>query len=360
MIKGMGIKIAICGDIHISQYSSIVRSRGQKYSTRLENCIQTLNWFEKVSKENGCELEIFLGDTFDAANLDSETVTAIQDIEWNDTKKIFLCGNHEMGNNDLSYNSANVLSQIGTVITKPTMDSYYGCELFYIPYILESNRKPLREYIDTVSHDYWSDMWTTDEYKHLIIFSHNDIAGVEYGNITTKTGFALDEINENCDLFINGHIHNQCQPSAKVLNLGVITGLNFGENAEKYSHTMGILDTYTLQIELINNPYAFNFYKFEINNEQDIEDMMKKCKDNSVLSIKVKEEYAEKLKEEIEKNKKITDYRLVIIQNKKRKKKQDTDNDENIYKDHIEQFSECCIKLFGDNEILYYELNRLK
>lgn len=354
------MKIAICGDVHIAPYSSIIRSRGTKYSTRLENCIESINWFENVSEENKCELEVFLGDTFNDENLDSETLTAIQDIKWNKTKKIFLCGNHEMGNNDLSYNSANVLNKIGKIISTPSMNSGYGCELIFLPYILETNRKPLREYIDTIRNEYWSNMWTTDECKNLIIFSHNDISGVTYGNSVTKTGFKIDEINNSCDLYINGHIHNQSQLSEKILNIGIITGQNFGENAEKYSHSMGILDTDTLQIDLINNPYAFNFYKFEVNTEQDIENIIDKCKDNSLLSIKVKEELKGKLEEKIKQNKKIIDYRLVIIQNRKRKNKNTQEEIEDISKDHIEQFSECCIKMFGDNKILAEELNKLR
>lgn len=37
------MKILIFSDNHWSQYSSIVRSRGTKYSTRLEKSIETMN-----------------------------------------------------------------------------------------------------------------------------------------------------------------------------------------------------------------------------------------------------------------------------------------------------------------------------
>ena len=65
------MKIAICGDIHISKTSSIIRTRGEKYSTRIENCIKSIEWFEQVAKEKGCEREVFLGDTFDKPQLSS-------------------------------------------------------------------------------------------------------------------------------------------------------------------------------------------------------------------------------------------------------------------------------------------------
>ena len=57
-----------------------------------------------------------------------------------------------------------------------------------------------------------------------------------------------------------------------------MTGQNFSEDGFKYSHCVGILDTNTLDIELINNPYALNFYKIEINDEdiaKQYEDMAK-------------------------------------------------------------------------------------
>ena len=40
------MKIGVIGDVHWSSYSSIVRSTGDVYSTRLENLIQSINWSE--------------------------------------------------------------------------------------------------------------------------------------------------------------------------------------------------------------------------------------------------------------------------------------------------------------------------
>jgi len=74
-------KVAICGDVHWSIYSSIVRKRGRKYSQRLENLIKSVNWFEKLAKDQGCNSEIFLGDTFDRPDLSAEEMTALQDIK---------------------------------------------------------------------------------------------------------------------------------------------------------------------------------------------------------------------------------------------------------------------------------------
>ena len=44
------MKYLIFSDCHWSTYTSILRSRGKKYSTRLEYLIESLNWVNKVAK----------------------------------------------------------------------------------------------------------------------------------------------------------------------------------------------------------------------------------------------------------------------------------------------------------------------
>ena len=71
------MKILIVGDVHWSTYSSIVRSRGKKYSTRLENLINSVNWAERIADEENCDRIIYLGDFFDKADLTAEEITAL-------------------------------------------------------------------------------------------------------------------------------------------------------------------------------------------------------------------------------------------------------------------------------------------
>ena len=59
------MKIVVCGDIHYSKTSSIVRGRGIKYSDRIENCLKSINWFERLALENRCDIVVYLGDFFD-------------------------------------------------------------------------------------------------------------------------------------------------------------------------------------------------------------------------------------------------------------------------------------------------------
>ena len=69
------MKLGLYTDVHFSKYSSIIQSRGDKYTTRLENCIDSINWVEEVLKD--CDKIVCLGDFFDKAFVDAEV------IEWN-------------------------------------------------------------------------------------------------------------------------------------------------------------------------------------------------------------------------------------------------------------------------------------
>ena len=76
------MKVLIIGDIHFSQYSSIIRKRGEFYSERLENLLWSINWVEKQAEENKVDKIIYLGDFFDRSDLNAEELTAFRDIRW--------------------------------------------------------------------------------------------------------------------------------------------------------------------------------------------------------------------------------------------------------------------------------------
>lgn len=75
------MKVAICGDVHWSTSSSIIRQRGTNYSERLENLIKSVNWFEDLSKEENCDMNIYLGDFFDRPDLNSQEISALSEIK---------------------------------------------------------------------------------------------------------------------------------------------------------------------------------------------------------------------------------------------------------------------------------------
>lgn len=273
------MRLLIYTDNHFCQYSSIVRSRGKTYSTRLENQIDSINWVERLAEEYNCDEIINLGDFFDRADLTSEEISALKDIKWSNIPHRFIVGNHELGSNDLTFNSLNALIHVGEIIDTPSVKFYNDCEIVFLPYTLECNRISLKNTLSNIS--------ISQESKKRIILSHNDIAGIRYGQYESKNGIDINEIMSSCDLFINGHLHNQVQINDKVLNLGNITGQNFSEDGFKYSHCAAILDTDTLHVDLINNPYALYFYKIEVNSIDEFKDILGKFnKKYSVATIK--------------------------------------------------------------------------
>jgi DNA repair exonuclease SbcCD nuclease subunit len=307
------MKVCIIGDVHYSQYSSILRKRGEKYSKRLENLINSLNWAEEQAELNNCDRIIYLGDTFDRSDLNAEELTALQEVVWSEIPHSMLVGNHEGLMNDLSISSAHLFKLIPNVevIDQPKLEVGFGYRFLFLPYILEEDRLTIKDYFRNESNG----VFETQEVKHNYIFSHNDIK-MNYGLFESKEGFDISDIEKSGGLFFNGHLHNGSKFCKNGWNVGNLTGQNFGEDASKYKHQICILDTDTRTEEWIENPFAFNFYKFEINDISLIDSYISKLKNNSVVTIKAPEAYVKDIRTIIEECDKIKEFRVVSIPNK--------------------------------------------
>lgn len=327
------MKIGIVGDIHFCEYSSILRSRGNKFSTRLENCISSIEWAEEITKR--CDKVIYLGDFFDKSSLNASELTALSTIIFNDVPHSFLVGNHEMGINNLLLSSSHIfnLNESGYTIDEYYKSDYIDFEICYLPYILEEDRK------DSIK-DYFG-----EKNKKRIIFSHNDIAGIQLGQFVSKAGFNIEDIEANCDLFINGHIHNGSKVTDKIINVGNLTGQNFSEDGFKYDHTVLILDTDTLICEVYENPYAINFYKIE--NKEDLNKVK-----NAIVTIKTTEDEVSEIKKIIEENNNIIASRLIIDYKKLNKKEDFT----KLSVDHLSEFRKFVLDSLGTSDLLLEEL----
>lgn len=336
------MKILVFGDVHWSTYSSILRKRGNLFSYRLENLIQSMNWVEEQAKNNEVSFIVGLGDFFDKETLNSEEITALKDINWSNIEHHFLIGNHEMGRHDLFYSSTYVFNKSNFYIengpfVKQHKESKFN--IVFLPYILNPDKSFL-EYIKTFSNI---------DYK-TIIFSHNDIAGIQLGQFISKSGFEITDIENCCDLFINGHLHNGTKITDKIINLGNLTGQNFSEDAAKYSHNIMILDTDTLEYELIENPYSINFYKLDAVNKTP---NLYSLKSNSVLTLKCYEKDAQYWRDEINKNSNIIESRIILERDVV--DKDIVENDLNS-SDHIEEFKNYIIKNIGSSDLILEEL----
>lgn len=333
------MKIGICGDVHWSQYSSIVRRRGKKYSYRLENLIDSINFVESTCVD--CSMMVYLGDFFDKPELNCEEITALQEINWNDLPHYFLVGNHEMGINDLSISSAHLLKLkanihlIDTPFTMPVADDNLNVENYdirFIPYILEENRKSFTEYCNN---------------PNSIVFSHNDLKGIQMGKFISTQGFDIDEIDRNCKRFFNGHLHNGSKISSKILNVGNISGQNFSEDAMKYEHMVYIYDTETNVCAAYINPYAFNFYKLE-------NDLPPITTNNSVVTISCESDKYNEIKQKLLDSDSIIDFRII--------KKSNNIIDINTPKEslsinHLEEFSNYIQNVLGTDSTVMEELS---
>ena len=337
------MRIALATDNHFCEKSSIVQKMGTKYTLRLENQLKSIEWFENLAVEKGCDAVIYLGDFFDKSSLTDKEITASKDITWNDLKHYFIIGNHESGDSGLLFSSTKTLESTDRILISEAKKTDLGnCELCFLPYVTESDRIPLDDYFGTKT------------FKSRIILSHNDIAGIQMGPVVSRTGFSIDEIESNCDLFINGHLHNGQAVTSKIINLGNLTGKDFGEDAARYKHNIAILDTDTLSVELIENPYAFNFYKLEINSVAEI-NKLANLKNQAVLSIKCKDFLLNTVKATIEANSdKIIESRVIAIREIIAGTEEVDIADLTV--DHLARFVECCKNNIDNSAILDEEL----
>lgn len=335
------MKILLFTDLHMCPRASIINKWGTKYPSRLENCIESVNWLERKAEELGCDYIISLGDFFDKPDLTSETITACNEIQWSNIMHYHLVGNHDASTSSLDFNSVNRLSASNhRIISEPSILPY--SDIGFLPYVTECDRKPLSEYFHG--------------WRPRILLSHNDISGIQMGPVVSKTGFSIEEIEANCDLFLNGHLHNGQALSTKVINLGNLTGKDFGEDAARHSHNIVILDTDTLQLEYLENPYAYNFYKLQIDCEGDIA-YLDTLKNNAVVSIKCEQTLIEQVKRKIADADTIIESRIILTKRQIDTEAETTELDLTV--DHLARFIECCKATIENSTLLDEELSEI-
>ena len=189
------MKYLIFSDCHWSSYTSILRTRGDKFSVRLEYLIKSINWVNQTALELGCNAMICAGDFMDKAQCTDEELTALRSLRWNNLPCYFICGNHESSVSDLRFSSIKAVeSESRTIIDKITLlQNDPACNLIMLPYITETDRQPLQAYLEQLQ---------LNSTKPNIIISHNDIAGINYAGFESKEGFSIEEINDNCTQII--------------------------------------------------------------------------------------------------------------------------------------------------------------
>ena len=84
-------------------------------------------------------------------------------------------------------------------------------DMYFLPYMSSNNK--LLKLADYIPKDT----------KKKIILSHNDIAGLQYGKFISTSGFLVNDIMNDCTLFINGHLHNSQIINDKIVLVGNLT-----------------------------------------------------------------------------------------------------------------------------------------
>lgn len=343
------MKICIFTDSHWSAYSSILRRRGERYSMRLENLLKSISWVEELAQSHSCDSILCLGDFFDKSDLTSEELTALNQIQWCGIPHTYLVGNHEMGRSSLEYSSAHLFNLGHNSIVIDNQQNYVvgNTEICFLPYICEYGRGALAEYFTFQLPP-----------ERRIIFSHNDIKGIQMGTFLSTEGFDIDDIKQNCRLFLNGHLHNYTQ-YGNIINIGNLTGQNFSEDATRYSHYAIILDTETFEIQYFENPYAFNFYKLDLTGQSDavIERQLTSVKSNSVITVKVDETKDKLVNSIIQANSNIIESRVILnlISDETESKPVTVE----IGTDHLSQFRDYIEAELGTSTFVLEELNKV-
>ena len=330
------MKICCYTDLHWCKFSSVIRDVGSKYSVRLEHLLDSINWAEKLAEDNKCDLVVNLGDFFDSPIINDTEMAAFSEIKWSNIPHKMILGNHEIQNRDKEVSSAHIFKLLKfDLITEPKFETYDNIDLCYLPYTFE---------FDSLNNIF------KDSTNKRIVFSHNDIEGIQLGGYTFDKGFSLKDISKNCELFLNGHIHAKGE-YGNMINLGNLCGQNFGENF--VPHNAYILDTDTMELQAFENPYSFNFYKLDFTKYIKIP----KLRNNPVLSVKVSEDTLDEAKEKVAGIKDLVHVKYIIIPKIEENDEVITVKEDIIQIDHLQSLRDYILNNIGSNATIKEELN---
>ncbi len=281
--------IGVYADPHFSINSSIALGKGTNgFSNRLNNLIESFEWMNNLFNERNVELVICLGDLTDRAVLSAEEITALS-----------LCGleNHHfiVGNHCRSDKNGrmNALSIFKNVYHEPHTLTVDGKKIHLLPY--NSDLYDLPEDVD-------------------IICSHNDIKNYNFGTFLSPTGYEQVDILKSCRLFINGHLHNGgWVVKDRIVNLGAMVGINFSSCGGEWEPSIGIIDTDTLKLEIIENPVAYRFKKLDCPTLQELKNYLDQLPSvgQYIIQVKTSAELAENCRKLLTQTSKVVASRIL-------------------------------------------------
>lgn len=114
-----------------------------------------------------------------------------------------------------------------------------------------------------------------------------------------------------------------------------------------------LLDTDRCQWAFIENPYAFNFYKVEIKQLQDLPEF----KSNAILTIKCPESKVSELKEKLTSIENVREFRVISVAEEVKEEAEVHIELNSV--DHLKQFQEYILNQLGTSEAVIKELQEV-
>ena len=316
-------KVIFIADNHFCINSSVVNKRGEYFSDRLENQISSIKWVDSFG------LPVFhAGDFFDKPILTSEERSALDQVKDIVSKWTFLLGNHEYSGGFDQLGSLN-----GRYIRIPTEVDLYGLKTLFLPF--NSTEGDIKGRYD-------------------LIVGHLGLKDIPFG----AKGLDFNIIDKSCEIFLNGHLHNRLKLGENKWNIGSLTSQNFSDDCLEYRKGIVILDTDTKTLEFIENPYAFNFFKFKWGDFSKFTEEQKNSivKETSCLSISC----LSGEKQEIMKSGIFDKVYYLRVSEELSSKKQVEVNEKPIIEfDHLAKFRGAFISKVGESSVVLEELSEV-
>lgn len=289
--------IGIHADGHIAINSSIVLGQRGSLNGRLSVLLESYKWMYELFSKRNVDFIVNLGDLVDSYNLLAEEITATsQALSYNPgIMEYILLGNHERKSGHGDINSIEFVNNIPNCALIKKVSQLE--DFTFIPYGI------------------YEDGAFDDIPNTKYAFSHIDIYGSDTGGWSLKSGITPQYLMTKFDLVINGHIHNgSWVVKDRILNIGSISGQNFSSKILNWKPSVGILNTDTGKVELIENPYSLNFYSKTLNGVDKIIKFIDSLDgQRNVLQLKVPLSIADEVRNVIESSDKIVNSRISVL-----------------------------------------------
>lgn len=320
------MKVLICGDVHLTNYSNFNRATGNpETGSRLGYILKALDYFFDYGQKNNIHTFIINGDLFDQRQRDNPTtlsriqeriITKYRSI-YGDNNFLYLnIGNHDELTRDIEPNSLmnfplySTDSHFVQVMHDVTLIGAYDHELLFVPY--SENVQEIKDKIkQTLSNDL--------EKLPISVFAHLGVDGATQGRWDHRLSdaFNLNNLGWNdkrVKSITLSHFHTRQslkkEDNKEAYYIGDLTELNFNDIQKNgYGAPRGfeVLDTQTGEhhlVDLTKEPYNIpTFNSFNLDKDKiDVDKLSKLSQDNYVRLVTSNQDTYDLLNDKLPKN----------------------------------------------------------